>query len=589
MNHGPAIVRVCIALATLLTPAGADSPAPSGPQELWAGYDPRAEPLEMRTISQWSEHGAHYRELEFTAMRHGGAPVRVYAIYAAPEGEGKFPGVLHIHGGGQTAAPQWLQFWTSRGYAALTFDFTGRWGERQKYTDWGNLKHGNMGEAGPMLLATEPSVRASSWYLWMCVARRALTALESQSEVDPQRLGIFGISVGGTLTWPTAAMDKRVKAACAIYGVGWNNYPVDVAEPDTGAADPAVQVWRRTMASEAYAPLVTCPILFLNSTNDQHGNMDRTDATLRLVTSPVRAAYTPRYRHHIGAREGRNLSLWMDTWLKGKPVDWPRSPRMSVELDEHGVPRLVASVDDVGQVESVEIIYAVENRYPLSRFWRSTRADRRGSIWLASAPVMNVADPLYALATVRYRSGVCLSSNLASIIPAQLGRAVATDAWSPILSDFRTGFDGWVTSSPGTDPIEPVRSLIRLAEGPEGIHGITVTAPIPLSTHKIGDPRWRGREGDRLQFKIYAAARRSVRIVVHEKEFAPGWTQYAHSLELEPGEQWQCFRLSATHFATEGGAPLSSWSAVQMLEIVTTGGEGPEPVYAGLEWVTLDE
>ena len=34
-------------------------------------------------------------------------------------------------------------------------------------------------------------------------------------------MGIFGISMGGTSVWPVA-MDARVKAACAIYGIGWD-------------------------------------------------------------------------------------------------------------------------------------------------------------------------------------------------------------------------------------------------------------------------------------------------------------------------------------------------------------------------------
>src|SRR5688572_27156784 len=101
------------------------------PAEVWAGFDPRAEPLEVEVLKEWDEHGAHYREFFFTGMTHEGSKVRVYAVYSAPIGAMKLPAVLHIHGGGQTAYAPWLKHWNNRGYAALTFNWGGRWEGRK--------------------------------------------------------------------------------------------------------------------------------------------------------------------------------------------------------------------------------------------------------------------------------------------------------------------------------------------------------------------------------------------------------------------------------------------------------------------------
>ncbi len=248
--------------------------APSRPEEVWASFDPGAEPLDSEALKHWTEAGANFTEFYFTGMTNGPDKVRVYAIYSAPAGHSNLPAILHIHGGGQTVAPSWLRFWNERGYAALTFNWGGHWPNREKFTLWGSLKQGNHAEVGQMVQATEPSVRVSSWYLWTRVSRRALTALERQPEVDPGRLGIFGVSMGGTITWPLAAMDRRVKAACAIYGVGWNTFPDELDAPDPSAADTSLKLWRATMESEAYGPLVKCPILFLDASNDHHGKMD---------------------------------------------------------------------------------------------------------------------------------------------------------------------------------------------------------------------------------------------------------------------------------------------------------------------------
>ena len=50
--------------------------------------------------------------------------------------------------------------------------------------------------------------------------------------MDRDRLGIFGVSVGGTLTWIVAGVDARVKAAAPIYGCGWESYYEYPPQPD---------------------------------------------------------------------------------------------------------------------------------------------------------------------------------------------------------------------------------------------------------------------------------------------------------------------------------------------------------------------
>ena len=165
---------------------------------------------------------------------------------------------------------------------------------------------------------------------------------------------------------------------------------------------------------------------------------------------------------------------------------------------------------------------------------------------MPSFPVLDPRKPLFAFANVFYASGVCLSTNLVSVVPAELGQAKANDQPSLLIDDFATGTDGWVTSSPATDPIPPVPNLLAAAVGPQGKPGITVTRPIALTTHKLGDPKWRGPEGAKLQFQVHASASRTLRVVMHEKEFAIGWTQYAAEVALEPGRAGRRSRFPLT-------------------------------------------
>jgi len=120
----------------------------------------------------------------------------VFAIQGAPTAGKHLPGILHLHGGGQTASLAWVQFWAKRGYVCVTFDFCGPWDSRTEVTDWGPLSQANMAQAAGGL-QVHPTPRESSWYHWTVAARRALTLLSQHPAVAPDRIGIFGVSVGG--------------------------------------------------------------------------------------------------------------------------------------------------------------------------------------------------------------------------------------------------------------------------------------------------------------------------------------------------------------------------------------------------------
>lgn len=81
------------------------------------------------------------------------------------------------------------------GYVALTFDYKG-WGKSE----------------GPKLRLA-PFGRVED-------TQAALTFLGAQAEVDARRLGLYGISYGGSTAVYTAAIDDRVKALASVTGVG---------------------------------------------------------------------------------------------------------------------------------------------------------------------------------------------------------------------------------------------------------------------------------------------------------------------------------------------------------------------------------
>ena len=82
------------------------------------------------------------------------------------------------------------------GFVALTFDYKG----------WGK-------SAGQPRLRLAPYGRVED-------TQAALTFLAEQPQVDPERIGLYGISYGGSTAVFTGAIDPRAKAVVSVTGVG---------------------------------------------------------------------------------------------------------------------------------------------------------------------------------------------------------------------------------------------------------------------------------------------------------------------------------------------------------------------------------
>ncbi|MBL7223650.1 MAG: dienelactone hydrolase family protein [Candidatus Brocadiae bacterium] len=538
------------------------------PPEVWSTYDPDKGALDEEIIRQWSEKGATYKEVYFSAYVNGHT-VRVYGLYAAPEGATGVAAVMHLHGGGQTVSKPWLETWTARGYACLSCNYHGVWDNRDRYTLYpealkqGNHKH-NRGKA----MATDPTVRESSWYIWTAVARRALSYLREQPGVDKSRIGAFGVSMGGTTMW-SFAMDPRLKAACAIYGCGWNRFhrriPRFAKRPSQARLKEVDKVWLGGMAPEAYPPYLTCPMLFLSATNDHHGKMDRAYQTLDRVKEGTqwRIGLTARQRHHIGSGFDKTLLAWMDCWLK-EEGKLPETPKASIELNGAGVPTLTVAPDRPGDVKAIHVYYAVDNPDVVSRNWRDGRAKTTDGEVKALLPVMDVSQRLFAIANVRYQDGVVLTSQLATAIPRDLGDARATDTHSLVIYDGSEGTGMWTTSSPGTDPIPgSIRTVLKTSVGPDGRKGFTVGARFSPLTHQLGDPKWRGPKGAKLALDIATSRDQTLVVAIHGKQ-----REYRKAVTLKGKPGWQTVVVSLGELSeVRNGLPLKSWNSVTTLEL----------------------
>ncbi len=592
---------------------------PDSVETLWAEYDPRAEPLEVELLHEFEQDGVVMQVLRYRVGVFKGQTAMLAAIYGYPKEASHLPGLVQIHGGGQYADYRAVLTNAKRGYATLSIAWAGRLNAPDYHvnpavvqlffngkvddpnykltTDWGALegyhapsrfKSGNVYDLEPAEWTIDPveSPRNSAWFLWTMGARRGLTFLEQRPEVDADRLGVYGHSMGGKLTVLTAGSDARVKAAAPSCG-GISN------------RQSKSELYIATIGDAAYLKRVECPIFFLSPSNDFHGLInDVPTAVNEIQTDQWRVNSSPHHNHQDTAPYEVATQLWMDRILQGGKV-LPETPAVELQLaTSTGIPTLQVFVDAGAPIESIDVYYTQQGTVPspgegrdavIHRYWHHGKVMQQGEHWLAELPVFSAEQPLWAYANVSYAleepvqgagyyygeycaNRYVLSSLLQTATAADLQAATVVPALqrSMQIEDFQGDWkQGWFSYS----------------KDPEN-WGVT--------THKIYDPVYAAPEGTHLAFDVR---------VEQANLLVLGLDDAAVAVKLDGRNQWQTVRLSPEDFQRADGSVRSDWRGIKELRLgqfeqlravageepLELGGKhwnGPAPAFRNLRWET---
>ena len=123
------LVLVCWqspSFATETLPPIKDGKAPQSHEEMWRGFDPRAEPLDVEVLKEWEEEGVVLKVLRYRIGVFKGKKAMMAAVYGYPKGAKSLPGLVQIHGGGQYADYRVPLTNAKRGYASISISWAGR-------------------------------------------------------------------------------------------------------------------------------------------------------------------------------------------------------------------------------------------------------------------------------------------------------------------------------------------------------------------------------------------------------------------------------------------------------------------------------
>ena len=542
---------------------------PTNPEELWAGYDPKTEPLETQIVREWQEDDLTLRYVTYSIGTFKGQSATMAAFYGFPTGGEQLPAVLHMHGGGQRAFLNVVKRYAKRGYATLSVNWGGRIMENATEdapnTNWGAVDPTQNNVAGYSNLLPQantidpfPSARNNNWFLLTVGCRRGITFLEQQSEVNPRQIGVFGHSMGGRLTGLVTGTDTRVKAASpSVGGSGFLQTNLWGLPGSARRVRGNVNLFQQTIAGEVYLRQVRCPILFLSATNDFNAPMEFVEKGMRLVPHQnKRTTYAPHLNHRFTPEAEIARPLWFDSHLQNR-FAFPSSPAAQLILDHpSGIPRYRVTPDPSLPIEKVDIYYGYE-RDPRNRFWADGMAKIKDGSWEAECPVFDLQEPLFVLANVHYRltdqqkrmgdPDTFLLSVADAAYPETLRSANVKNSESKnrLIDDFQRGFHDWYTLN------------IQNHE-----HWL-------ISTRKLADPRWEAPDNAELSFEIETTqAGNSVAIQIqtdtwrqHIGKSPDTWTAVVPLVVAGR----QIVKLRCDAFINESGNSLEDWNGITEL------------------------
>ena len=182
----------------------------------------RPSPAKVRTVATEKKDGYTVEKFVF----HNGADSEVPGYLAIPEKrEGRRPAILGMHGhssnkenifGLEASSQDVAGLLARRGYVVMAIDnyFNG---ERKGKGPAGEMERMERGSDQEMsLFKLNLWLNRTLWGMMVRDEQIALDYLASRPEVDPNRIGVEGMSMGSTRAWWLAAVDDRVKALVAV-------------------------------------------------------------------------------------------------------------------------------------------------------------------------------------------------------------------------------------------------------------------------------------------------------------------------------------------------------------------------------------
>jgi cephalosporin-C deacetylase-like acetyl esterase len=415
-------------------------------------------PTILETVEEYTQDGVYVHKLKFLSRVSAGQNVVIYGILCKPVGDGPYPGLLNVHGGGGYADQMFAQVfdWAKLGYVAFCQDQPG-------------ICNGTyMRSSGPFTsrsnYTVDPDATYSRLFDGVVAGLNGLRMVRSQPETDCNNVGITGGSWGGYMTTMMSGLAQdRAKASFSVYGCGY--YDVGSAwRAEIEALDEDDRIkWLDALDAGRKASQIQSNFFLTSPTNDWYFWPSAMMATFGDITSPKNFAIAANAMHYLtlgsGFAGGTDSTQrrthrtymeiqWMNYHLKGIGDPFGSCTPGTVTRSGDNA-RVEFTYTGVNPEEEALIYYAYGETPFRSNYWRSVPVTSEGNgTYSGLIPVYETEQPILWYGSARdllgadLREYVC-STTYQTIDPLTLGFAAAERRDEHFTEDFEGAVDRW--------------------------------------------------------------------------------------------------------------------------------------------------
>ena len=310
------------------------------------------------------------RAFFYEGADYKGRPTRVFAYYATPKGKppaGGWPAVVCAHGGGGTAYPEWVKQWNDHGYAAISMDLEGHLPNKRGHKDAGPARRNWFSDIG---------LPDSEQWFYHAVAdvMRANSLLRSFKEINPRKIGLAGISWGGTIAATVAGVDSRFAFVVPIYGCGFlhesDNEGLTQWFSKKAMSAEQFRRYRTKWDPSAHLPQAKMPMYWVNGSNDGTFPMDIFQRSAMATAGPSTLHVRFRWLHgHSPGWRRRDVYAFADSIVKSA-APLPTAGRPTLDAKTRRV-----STRTTGKIHRAALCYTTGSGKWQRRYWENAACE----------------------------------------------------------------------------------------------------------------------------------------------------------------------------------------------------------------------
>lgn len=333
--------------------------------------EPKDLPYDEETLAEKQEDGWHWRQFRYTSLVYGGEPIRIHAVYAAPDkadAAHPVPAILMTHGiSGAVRCNKDYRYWSAvtsfvkAGYAVLFFDWFPNFAhdfkpkspdEQKPFSTFGKLDY---------FTPSSYTLAGNDWkdslhYQVVMAAKRGVSWLQARPEVDGKAIGATGWSYGGIFSSMIAGIDTRIAAVnpcvyTARFGPGEGSYynKLKIKEFQDEAA---LRLWQSRFDSYTLLAKRQVPVLYTIGANDNVFSVTKAMECFAAMAGPKHLLIGPNVGHGYWAvPQGIHF---FDSVLK-KSGERPSVSNLVVRREGTEV---IATVQATGEIKELEFFVA---------------------------------------------------------------------------------------------------------------------------------------------------------------------------------------------------------------------------------------